>query len=114
MLKKRSRIQLALLTLLSLSFLTIGGLQLFGKMNADFVRWFFPLWSIYIIGAVQVLSAIGIWFQKTLTYSAMGLLIITIGAIFTLIGHHEWPLPMLPPVALFLLTCALLRFNSKP
>lgn len=111
--KKRSRIQLAILTLVTLSFLAIGGMQLLGKMNADFVRWVFPLWSIYIIGTVQVLGAIGIWFQKTSTYSAIGLLIITIGAIFTLIGHHEWPIPMLPPVALFLLTCAVLRFNVQ-
>jgi len=111
--KKQHIIRLAVFILVTLSFLAIGGMQLLGKMNADFVRWTFPMWSVYVIGAVQVLAAVGIWFKKTATSSAFALMVIAIGAIFTHIGHHEWPVPMLPPIALFLLSALVLHYNMK-
>jgi CHASE2 domain-containing sensor protein len=111
--KKQHLIRTFIFTLVSLSFLAFGVWQLMGKMNADFLRWRFPLWSIYLIGGVQVLGALGIWFKKTASYSTFGLMVIAIGAIFTLIGHHEWPIPMLPPIALFLLTSLVMRYNMQ-
>jgi hypothetical protein len=40
-------------------------------------------------------------------------MVIAIGAIFTLIGHHEWPIPMLPPIALFIPTSQGMRYNMQ-
>jgi CHASE2 domain-containing sensor protein len=111
--KKQKIIRSTIFILVTLSFLAIGTWQLLGKMNADFVRWVFPAWSVYIIGGVQVLGAIGIWFKKTTFYSALALMALSTGAFFTLLGHHEWPLPMLPPIALFLLSSAIFRYNIK-
>jgi uncharacterized membrane protein len=111
--KKQRIIRSAIFILVTLSFLAIGGLQLLGKMNTDLVQWKFPIWSVYLIGGVQILGAIGIWFKKTAIYSTFGLIIIAIGAIFTHIGHHNWPIPMLPPIALFLLSCQVLRYHMK-
>jgi uncharacterized membrane protein len=111
--KKQRIIRSAVFIVVTLSFLAIGVLQLLGKMNADLLAWKFPMWSVYLIGGVQILGAIGIWFKKTATFSTLGLIIIAIGAIFTHIGHHNWPIPILPPVALFLLSCTVLRYHIK-
>ena len=111
--KKEKIIRLALSALVTIAFLVAGGMQLMGKMTAQFVWWGFPPWSVYVVGGIQVFGALGIWFKKFAVLAVCGLIVITIGAIFTHIGHHDWPVPMLIPIGLFLASCTVFRFIAK-
>ena len=77
--------------LLTLAFLAAGG----GKLAADqmhvegFARWGYPVWFMYLTGALEVACAIGLWISRTRALAALGLVGVMLGAIFTHLTHGE-------------------------
>lgn len=84
-------IRWVLLALMTVLFLAVGVLCLMGKMTTMFTHdWGYPAWSAYGIGALEILSALGLYHHKTVGMSLFLLMVISICSILTLAGHHEW------------------------
>ncbi len=57
---------------------------------ANFVKWGYPDWFMYLIGGLEVLGGIGLFIPKTRTLAIYGIIGIMLGAIYTHIivdGH---------------------------
>ena len=70
--------------LLGLAFLMSGGMKLTGPeaMIANFARWGYPAWFLYVIGVVEVLAAISLVVPRLTAYAAAELGGIMVGATF--------------------------------
>ena len=72
-------------TLLSIIFLFEGVTKLLAMdfQIQFFSHWGYPLWFMYVIGLLELLGAIGLWFPKLTLYANIGLIGIMIGAFYT-------------------------------
>lgn len=91
-----------LTVLLAFAFLGAGGSKLAGGAPhaENFVRWGFPLWFMYVTGAIEVVAALLLLVPRTATLGA-GLYVGTmVGAVLTHLkagetGHIVGPLVLL-------------------
>lgn len=100
--------------LVTLAFLMAGGTKLMGaEMHvANFARWGYPGWFMYLTGAIEVLGAILILLPKTRFYGAALLTATMIGAIATHLVSGEAAMITAPLVLLLL--SALVAWLTKP
>ena len=73
-------------------FLLSGGAKLAGLEFeiAVFERWGYPLWFMYLTGALEVLGGVGLWVKRVSALAAACLAALMIGAVATHILHSEW------------------------
>lgn len=50
---------------------------------ANFVKWGYPDWFMYLIGGLEVLGGVGLFIPKTRTLAIFGIIAIMLGAIYT-------------------------------
>jgi len=98
-----SGIRNLLILVLSSGFLGIGMLKLveFPAIASIFFDWGFPLWSRYIIGVIEIIIAIGVFYQPTRLKASFGILILMLGATIVHIYFKETE-RLLPPVLIIL------------
>lgn len=103
-----------IMALLTLPFLLTGGTKLAGaEMNvANFTRWGYPIWFMYLTGLVEVASAVLLWPRKTRLIGALGLVGVMLGAILTHVLNQEWV--MLPFVFVLLALAAIVAWANRP
>jgi putative oxidoreductase len=75
--------------LLTLSFLLAGGGKLAAVEDnvATFAHFGYPLWFMYVTGAIEVLCAAGLWIPRLRGLSALGLVVTMLGAVATHLIH---------------------------
>ena len=82
MTKKQKIVYYVLLTIISVLFLFSGFSKLFPSpmIISGFAVAGLPLWFVYLIGAGEVLGAIGLWIRSLFRFAYEGLFIILAGA----------------------------------
>lgn len=58
-------------------------------MIANFERWGYPAWSMYLVGLVEVLGAVLLVFARTRFYGALVIAVAMAGAVLTHWQAHE-------------------------
>lgn len=86
-------------------FYAMQGVKLTGgaEVVANFRRWGFPDKFYLLIGALELLGAIGLLIPRAAAYSASGLIVLMLGAAVTHITHGEvmmLPMPIVPMLVL--------------
>jgi len=81
--KARNIIAWLLQGLLALAFLFAGGTKLSGsqEMIRNITGMGYPAWATYVIGAVEVLGAIGLLIPRFTRLAALGLALVMVGAV---------------------------------
>ncbi len=90
--------------LLTLIFLLSGGAKLLGldfELEA-FERWGYPLWFMYLTGAVEVLGAVVLLIPRLAAVAALGLSGVMVGAVATHLMHSEWMMLVIASVILLM------------
>ena len=103
----------SVIVILSAVFGFYGVIELMGKMSATFIAWGYPGWFVYLVGAIQVAGAAGLYYEKTVRLFTFLFAVIAASAALTYVGHHESILRALPPIALLLLSFGLIYLNVK-
>ena len=78
--------------ILALIFLLSGGAKLVGlefEIEA-FTRWGYPLWFMYLAGALEVAGGIALLVPRLSALASAGLAAFMIGAVATHVVHAEW------------------------
>ena len=88
--------------LLALLFLLNGGMKVFGMMVDEFALWGYPAWFQYVIGVVEVLAGVGFLRRATRFPAAAVVVVIMLGAIYTLVRAGAAAQAAVPAVALIL------------
>lgn len=96
---------------LALLFLLNGGMKLAGMMVAQFEMWGYSGWFQYLIGVAETAAGIGFLMKKTRFLSAAAMIVVMLGAIFTLVRDGQTAQAAVPVVALLL--CALVAKKSR-
>jgi len=52
-------------------------------MAANFERWGYPAWSMYLVGLVEVIGAVLLVFARTRFYGALVIAVAMVGAVLT-------------------------------
>lgn len=80
---------------LALMFLLVG-LNKFTSTGwvERFANWGYPDHFVYVIGALEMVGALGLLLPRLASYAAGGLIVIMVGAVLTHLVHAEpvWPL----------------------
>ena len=98
--------------LLALLYLTTGVMKLRGMQVADFEMWGYPSWFQYLIGAAEWAAGVGFLIPKTRFLAAVAMIVVMLGAIYTVVSNDGvGPTLAVPLVALLL--CALVAKNSR-
>lgn len=103
----------AISILLALIFLT-SGLAKLASLEFELVafeRWGYPLWFMYLIGAVEVVGGIGLIIQRFSAAAGTALAIMMIGALATHVIHSEWG--MLAAASLIFLMSAVRAYLGR-
>ena len=74
------------------------------EVVANFTRWGMPDKIYLLIGAFEVLGAIGLLIPRLAGLAATGLILIMIGALFTHLTHNELGMAVVPLVVIILLS----------
>ncbi len=90
---------------LALFYAVQGLMKLAGgdEVVVNFTRWGFPNKFYLLIGALELLGAIGLVVPRSSAYAAMGLIAVMLGAAVTHITHGEimmLPMPLVPMLLL--------------
>jgi putative oxidoreductase len=117
--KTRSRLLLGLSVLLALAFLGSGGSKLVNAKAAEgrpydqqFVAWGYPAWARLVVGAAEVMGALGLLLPRTRFLAAAGLTVLMLGAIATHLRAGEVAYAPIP-LALGALTAGV-AWTSRP
>ena len=98
--------------LLALLFLLNGGMKLAGTMVSQFEMWGYPGWFQYLIGVAETAAGVGFLVKKTRFQAAAAMIVVMLGAIFTVVSKDGVGLGVAVPVVALLL-CALVAKNSR-
>ena len=93
--------------LLALVFLLSGVTKLAGlefEIRA-FERWGYPLWFMYLSGAIEVAGAIGLLLPRLSALMAVGLALFMTGAVGTHLIHSEWQMSIVAACLMLAMTC---------
>jgi len=115
MTKTQNVVRWIILGLTTLAFLSAGIFKLIGSEMgvAGFLKWGYPLWFMYFIGACELLGAIGLHMKKVSRAAAICLIILMLGAIGTHVSHHEGLVAPIPATVLTLFLFCILHFDTK-
>ena len=97
--------------LLALLFLLNGVMKLTGTMVSQFEMWGYPGWFQYLIGVAETAAGVGFLVKKTRFLAAGAMIVVMLGAIFTLVRDGQTAQAAVPVIALLL--CALVAKNSR-
>ena len=77
--------------LLTVAFMMAGGMKVAGteEMVANFQRWGFPLFFLYVVGLSEVAGVIGLWVPRISGLAALGLVGLMIGGVGTHLLANE-------------------------
>jgi len=106
---ERSRIKnyaaWALQILLSAFFVMAAAPKLMGNPEVveSFRQWGMPEKSYLLVGALELLGAVGLLIPHTVVYAAGGLVLLMIGATGTHFAHGEWERLLMPVAPMLLL-----------
>jgi uncharacterized membrane protein YphA (DoxX/SURF4 family) len=86
-------------------FIMMGGQKLIGMEEAvaNFAKWGYPGFMVYLIGFFELLGAIGLLIPRFAGLAAVGLIMILMGAAFTHLSHGEYDMAPVPIVLIILL-----------
>lgn len=93
--------------LLALVFLLSGAAKLAGmefEIRA-FARWGYPMWFMYLSGAIEVAGAIGLLLPRISAAVAMVLALFMTGAVGTHLIHNEWPMSLVAGCLMLAMGC---------
>ncbi len=97
--------------LLALLFLLNGGMKLAGMMVEQFELWGYSGWFQYLIGVAETAAGVGFLMQKTRFLAAASMIVVMLGAIYTLVTNGQAAQAVVPLVALLL--CLLVARKSR-
>ena len=101
------------IVIICVGFLGAGMLKLveLPALVAEFKYWGFPLWSMYLIGLVEILLSIGVFYLPTRIKSLIGLIILMFGAmtVHIIFGEYNY---VLAPIMLSML-CGLIIYMEN-
>jgi uncharacterized membrane protein YphA (DoxX/SURF4 family) len=104
--------------LLAAVYFFVGGMKLAGSQMVaeEFVRYGYPGWFMYVVGAMEVTGAVLLLIPRAARYGAIVLSVVMIGAMYTHLTHQETPNALGPLVlfALLLFVAASRRQTSVP
>jgi len=89
--------------LLAATFFVSGITKFAGGMNEEFLAWGYSLGFAIFIGIVEVVCAVGLLFRRSAGWSALVLMVIMLGAMWTHGTHGEYAMLALPIVVFLLL-----------
>lgn len=77
--------QLAIPFLLAAIFIAAGYVKLSGDsgMAANFERWGYPVWSMYLVGLTEIVGAVLLIFARTRFYGGLVIAVAMTGALLT-------------------------------
>ena len=117
MTKKQTIIFFILISIITLLFIMSSFLKLTGdpKSIEGFAEIGLPLWFMYVVGATELLGAIGLWIGKARRWAIRALAVIMIGAIVLVLIYKTIILTIVPLIVLALLAtiCWLDRGMTK-
>ena len=96
--------------------LGFSGIQKLGGMQSwidQFRAFGYPIWFMYVIGVLQVLSAVGLWLPTTRKWAVLVILIIMLGAGLSNVRAGQYTFVM-TNIVLFALAIAILSQSSRP
>ena len=96
---------------LALLFLATGVMKLAGMMVEQFGAWGYPAWFQYLIGVAETAAGVGFLMKKTRFHAATAMIVVMLGAIFTVLRAGQTGDVAVPIVALLL--TALVARNSR-
>ncbi len=96
---------------LALLFLATGVMKLAGMMVEQFGAWGYPAWFQYLIGVAETAAGVCFLMKKTRFHAATAMIVVMLGAIFTVVRAGEMVQIALPAVTLLL--AALVARNSR-
>ena len=97
--------------LLALLFLLNGGMKLAGRMVSQFEMWGYPGWFQYLIGVAETAAGVGFLMKKTRFLAAVAMIVVMLGAIFTLVRDGQTAQAAVPVISLLL--CLFVAKNSR-
>ena len=96
---------------LALLFLLTGVMKLAGLMVEQFGEWGYPAWFQYLIGVAETAAGVGFLMKRTRFHAAAAMIVVMLGAIFTVLRAGQTGQVAVPVIAL-LLTAFVVR-NSR-
>lgn len=83
------------------------------KVRDDYSRWGYPTWFHYLTGASELITAMLLIFPATRVIGAILGVAVMLGALATVLRHHEY-LHAVPPAIVLILTavCGWYAFNA--
>lgn len=87
---------------LALLFVATGVMKLAGVMVEHFGVWGYPAWFQYLIGVAETAAGVGFLMKKTRFYAAAAMIVVMLGAIFTVLRAGQTGDVAVPIIALLL------------
>ena len=109
--EKTGKLTTVISIVLALLFLATGVMKLAGMMVEQFGAWGYPAWFQYLIGVAETAAGVGFLMKKTRFHAATAMIVVMLGAIFTVVRAGEMVQIALPAVTLLL--AALVARNSR-
>jgi len=106
--EKAGKLTTAVSIVLALLFLFQGVTKLAGMMVEQFGEWGYPAWFQYLIGVAETAGGVGLLVKKTRFHAAAAMIVVMLGAIFTLLRAGQMG-QVAVPVIVFLLTASVAR-----
>ena len=78
-----------------------------------FESWGYPGWFMTLVGAAEVLGGLSLLIPKTAPYGAAGLIIIMLGALFTVVTNESGRFTP-PPVLMYLTLFSIIVWFRRP
>jgi putative oxidoreductase len=112
--KSTSRVATIASILMAVLFVLAGGTKLASmQMHVDqFVHWGYPMWFMYVVGAIEVCGAVALLIPAMRFYGAVLLTCSLAGASITLLRAGE--ASRLPLTVLLMISAALIAWLTRP
>jgi uncharacterized membrane protein YphA (DoxX/SURF4 family) len=112
--KSTSRVAAIASVFMGVLFIFAGGTKLAGmQMHLDqFAHWGYPIWFMYVVGAIEVAGAVALLIPATRFYGAVLLTCSLAGASITLVRAGE--ARSLPFTVLLMVSAALIAWLTRP
>jgi hypothetical protein len=89
--RNRTNVVLWIITgILAVAYFSVGAAMFVGRMNAVLVSWGYTEGSGAMVGILAMAGAIGLLFVRTAGWAAIALIVLSVGAVWTLAVHQQW------------------------
>ena len=100
--EKAGKLTTVVSIVLGLLFLFQGVTKLGGMMVEQFGEWGYPAWFQYLIGVAETAGGVGLLLKKTRFHAAAAMIVVMLGAIFTLLRAGQMGQVAVPIIVLLL------------